>query len=58
MLITSLVLHAALAKNFSVIHKYPIPGEGGWDYITVDPDANRLYISRGTHVQEIGRAHV
>ena len=51
LILTSLILHAALAPNYTVIHKYPIPGEGGWDYITVDPDSNRLYISRGTHVQ-------
>lgn len=51
LVITSLILHAALAPNFSVIHKYPIPGEGGWDYLTVDADSKRLYISRGTHVQ-------
>ncbi len=25
-------------------------GEGGWDYITFDPEARRLYISRATHV--------
>ena len=44
--LTSLLLHAVLAPNYAVIHKYPIPGEGGWDYITVDGDAKRLYISR------------
>ena len=49
--ITSLLLHAALAPHYAVIHKYPIPGEGGWDYITVEPDSKRLYISRGSHVQ-------
>jgi DNA-binding beta-propeller fold protein YncE len=28
-------------------------GEGGWDYLVVDPTAHRLYVSRGTHVQVI-----
>jgi DNA-binding beta-propeller fold protein YncE len=28
----------------------PIGGDGGWDYLTVDPDSHRIYISRGTHV--------
>jgi DNA-binding beta-propeller fold protein YncE len=27
-----------------------VGGEGGWDYLTVDPDARRLYISRGNRV--------
>jgi YVTN family beta-propeller protein len=28
----------------------PIGGEGGWDYLTVDSAAHRLYVSHGTHV--------
>jgi DNA-binding beta-propeller fold protein YncE len=27
-----------------------VGGEGGWDYLTTDAGARRLYISRGTHV--------
>lgn len=42
---------ASQTASFSVQHEFPVPGNGGWDYITVDPDANRLYISRSTHVQ-------
>jgi len=29
---------------------YKLGGEGGWDYLTADSDARRVYISRGTHV--------
>jgi DNA-binding beta-propeller fold protein YncE len=29
---------------------YKVGGEGGWDYLIADPDAHRVYISRGTHV--------
>ncbi len=32
------------------VHKISIGGEGGWDYLTVDPDARRLYVSRGNRV--------
>ena len=32
------------------VHKIAVGGEGGWDYLTVDPDARRLYVSRGTKV--------
>src|SRR6266481_4452690 len=28
----------------------PAPGASGWDYVFVDSDARRIYISRGTHV--------
>ena len=33
-----------------VLHEYKLGGEGGWDYLTVDSAARRVYISRSTHV--------
>ena len=27
----------------------PIGGEGGWDYLSIDPAAHRLYVSHATH---------
>ena len=33
-----------------MVNTFKIGGEGGWDYLTVDSDARRVYISRGTHV--------
>jgi YVTN family beta-propeller protein len=39
------------AAGYHVIKKYPVTGEGGWDYLTVDGAARRLYISRATRVQ-------
>ena len=32
------------------VHKIAVGGEGGWDYLTVDPEARRLYVSRGNKV--------
>ncbi len=32
------------------VRKLPVGGDGGWDYLTVDPDAHRLYVSRGERV--------
>lgn len=37
-------------KGFHLAHKYKLGGEGGWDYLTVDSAARRLYLSRGTKV--------
>jgi DNA-binding beta-propeller fold protein YncE len=28
----------------------PLPGDEGWDYLTLDPDARRLYVTRGVRV--------
>ena len=41
---------AASGPGYHVVATYKVGGEGGWDYLTADPDARRLYISRGTHV--------
>ena len=32
------------------VHKIAVGGEGGWDYLTVDSEARRLYVSRGNRV--------
>ena len=39
--------------SFKVVKKVTLGGEGGWDYLTVDSAARRLYISRGTHVMVV-----
>src|SRR5215472_1097378 len=36
-------------SGYKVIKTVPLGGEGGWDYVYVDSDARRVYISRGTH---------
>jgi DNA-binding beta-propeller fold protein YncE len=35
------------------VRKLKVGGEGGWDYVTVDPEGNRLFLSRGTHAMVI-----
>lgn len=40
----------APAPGFHVLTKFEVGGEGRWDYLLVDPDAHRLYVSRSTHV--------
>ncbi len=36
--------------SYEVVQKVAIGGEGGWDYLTVDSAARRLYVSRSTRV--------
>jgi len=31
----------------------PVGGDGNWDYLKIDPDAHRLYVSRGTHMMVV-----
>jgi DNA-binding beta-propeller fold protein YncE len=35
---------------YHLLRKMPVGGDGAWDYLTVDPAARRIYLSRGTHV--------
>lgn len=39
--------------GWEVINKFPIGGAGGWDYLTVDSQAHRLYVPRSTHTMVI-----
>ena len=41
----------APAGGYSVIKKISISGQGGWDYLTADDAARRLYVSHGTQVE-------
>src|SRR3982751_4767008 len=41
---------ALAATGYHVVGDIQIGGEGGWDYLTVDSAARRLYVSHGTHV--------
>ncbi len=45
------VLPAASAQDLGILKKIPIAGKGGWDYLTVDDSARRLYVSHGTQVE-------
>jgi YVTN family beta-propeller protein len=41
------------AVSFELSKKIPIPGTGGWDYLTVDESARRVYISHSTQVDVV-----
>ena len=41
------------APGYKVIAKIPLPGDGGWDCLTVDSSAQRLYIARSTRVMVV-----
>ena len=43
----------APAAPYRLLHTIAIGGEGGWDYLKVDPAGERLYVSHGTRVEVI-----
>ncbi len=40
-------------SGYHIIDSLRLGGEGGWDYLSVDTAAQRLYVSRGTRVQVV-----
>jgi DNA-binding beta-propeller fold protein YncE len=44
---------AAAAPAYHRLIKLTLGGEGFWDYLTIDAEARRLYISRWTHVMVV-----
>jgi len=59
MLITKTMLAVVLfggllvqsGTGYKVVGRYPIGGVGGFDYISIDSSARRLYVSHGTQVE-------
>jgi len=41
------------AGSYKLLKEIPVGGEGGWDYLTVDESARRLYVSHATKVEVI-----
>lgn len=46
-----LAASAQTPGGYHVTKKISIPGQGSWDYLTVDEAARRLYVSHGTQVE-------
>jgi DNA-binding beta-propeller fold protein YncE len=41
------------ATGYKVQARYPVPGDGGFDYLTIDSVARRIYLSHGTQVDVV-----
>ena len=54
-LIALLFVAATLSAEtgYKVQARYPVPGDGGFDYVTVDSAARRVYLSHGTQVDVV-----
>jgi len=44
---------ATAQKSYKLADRVKLGGEGGWDYLVFDSTANRLFITRGTHVMVV-----
>jgi DNA-binding beta-propeller fold protein YncE len=48
-----ITMAGAASPGYQLLKKLQIGGDGFWDYLTVDDNARRLYVSHGTQVQVI-----
>src|ERR1700693_4751799 len=48
-----MIIAAFAAEGYKVLSKIKIGGTGGWDYVAVDPNANRVYASHATLVEVV-----
>jgi DNA-binding beta-propeller fold protein YncE len=51
MLSSALLLQGA--TGYKVETRYPVPGDGGFDYVAIDSAARRIYLSHGTQVDVV-----
>src|SRR5205823_8618272 len=47
------VVSLQVSTGYKVETRYPVPGNGGFDYVTIDSAARRLYLSHGTQVDVV-----
>ena len=48
--VASGLVAGAAPEGYHLLKTYPVPGDGGWDYLTVDAAARRVYVSHATQV--------
>src|SRR5215831_843842 len=58
LVVCGIVLSAGLRpasgqREWEAVKTFHIGGQGGWDYLTVDPLTHRLYVPRSTHTMVI-----
>src|SRR6478672_543223 len=51
--LVALATAMAAAPSYHILHTWILGGDGGWDYLRVDPDAKRVYIARGDHMMVV-----
>jgi hypothetical protein len=38
------------APSYHLVKEIPIAGDTGWDYLSIDAEARRLYVTHGSHI--------
>src|ERR1700688_2557234 len=49
--VAATLVSAASMGGYHLLKEIPVAGDGAWDYVTIDPEARRLYASHETQVE-------
>jgi len=52
-LVALALLPSADAQSYRFLKEIALGGEGGWDYLSIDPAARRLYVTHGTKIDVV-----
>ena len=53
---TALAVPAFSQGEYRILNSFTLGGEGGWDYLNLDPATGNLFITRGSHVMVVDPA--
>ena len=58
-LLAMFIPHRVTAQDgpYRFVKEIPVPGDTGFDYLSVDPVAHRLFVSHGTRIVVIDTEH-
>jgi YVTN family beta-propeller protein len=54
--VTVMSVFATAQTGYKMTAEWKVGGDGGWDYLAVDPVTNELYVTRGAHVMAMDTA--
>jgi hypothetical protein len=52
-LCTAWTMPAYSQGQYHILNSYILGGEGGWDYLNLDPESGHLFITRGSHLMVV-----
>ncbi|HEX8782144.1 MAG TPA: hypothetical protein VF764_02140, partial [Steroidobacteraceae bacterium] len=58
LLLTALTAQVQAAPQYHIAHEVKLPGDEGWDYLTFDDAAHRLFIAHGMQVRVVDTDHL
>src|SRR5437867_2107811 len=53
LVIAAICLASPASAQYAISHRYPLGGEGSWDYVTPDPARHRLFIARQNRIMVV-----